>query len=55
MRRTTIRNSSFKQSFYPQSKGSTPKGLTLNPSTFYISFLKYGIFLIAQVKRTPSA
>ena len=28
MRRTTIPNSSFKQSFHSGSKGSTPKGLT---------------------------
>ena len=35
MRRTTIPNSSFEQGFHPQSKGSTPHGLPLNPTPLY--------------------
>ena len=31
LRRTTILNSSFEQSFHPQSKSSTPRGRTPNP------------------------
>ena len=30
MRRTTISHFSFRQSFHPKSKGTTPHGLTLN-------------------------
>ena len=45
MRRTTIPNSSFEQSFHPQSKGGTPNELTLNPSSKNAQPIRLSVFL----------